>query len=87
MMGDTISDTPYAGPRRQFSAEVATVRKRRTGTFLGVPYDWRWPTAARIKERVWNPNDRRLLTPHVMGWGYTLNFYELLRRLGVIRRP
>ena len=55
--------------------------------FLGVPYDWRAPTMARIKERTWNPNDSRVFTPHVFGWGYSINFYELGRRLGLIRRP
>lgn len=56
-----------------------------TGTFLGLPYDWRAPTRARARERWWNPADRRLLTPKMFGWGYDLNFYELGRRLGLIR--
>ncbi|HVC82529.1 MAG TPA: hypothetical protein VNL35_18745 [Chloroflexota bacterium] len=55
--------------------------------FLGIPYDWRSPSMARIKERSWNPNDRRVFTPKMLGWGYSINFYELGRRLGIIRRP
>jgi hypothetical protein len=57
----------------------------RTGRSLGVPYDWRAPTWARVRERWWNPADRHLLTPKVFGWGYDLNPYELARRLRFIR--
>jgi uncharacterized membrane protein len=60
--------------------------KSRTGTFLKIPYDWRWPTWVVIKERMWNPQDQRLFTPHVFGWGWSLNVYEVLRRVGVIDR-
>ena len=59
---------------------------RGTGTFLGLPYDWRWPPWSRIRERTWNPHDRRLLTPKSFGWGYDINFYELLTRMGIMRR-
>ncbi|MBW3634728.1 MAG: hypothetical protein KY456_17045 [Chloroflexi bacterium] len=56
-----------------------------TGRFLGMPYDWRRTTWARIKERLWNPHDRRLVTPKGFGWGYDLNLYELLARVGIVR--
>ena len=46
----------------------------------------RTQTWAHIKERVWNPNDRRLFTPKAFDWGLDLNFYELCRRLGLTRR-
>lgn len=49
----------------------------RTGTFLGMPYDWRKPTAGRVKQRFWNPDEPRILTPRAYGWGYSLNFYRL----------
>jgi hypothetical protein len=58
---------------------------KKTGTFLRVPYDWRWPTAAVIKERMWNPNDPRIFTQHVFGWGWSINVYQL-RRLLRLRR-
>lgn len=51
-----------------------------TGTFLGVPYDWRRPTVARAKERWWNPAEPRLFTPKVYGWGWDVNFARLLGR-------
>ncbi len=59
--------------------------EKRTGTFLGVPYDWRRPTAARVKSRWWNTEDRRVFTPKAFGWGYDLNVAELSRRLGLRR--
>ena len=59
----------------------------RTGHFLGMPYDWRRPTWPRLRQRVWNPADRRLLTPKSFGWGYDLNLFELLARLKIVRRP
>ncbi|MQY29903.1 DUF5808 domain-containing protein [Nocardia aurantia] len=51
------------------------------GTVLGIPYDWRVPTAARLRARWWNPDDKRLFTPRAFGWGYDLNFHRLLRPL------
>ena len=45
-----------------------------------MPYDWRRPTVARVKERYWNPDEPRLLTPRIWGWGYGLNFARLLGR-------
>ena len=56
----------------------------RVGTFLGIPYDFRWPTPAVFAERMWNSEDRRLFTPHVFGWGWSINFYELARRLRML---
>jgi hypothetical protein len=45
-----------------------------------LPYDLRPPTPARIRERLWNPEDRRILVPTVFGVGWTVNFGRLLRR-------
>jgi hypothetical protein len=58
-------------------------RKRnepRTGTFLGLPYDWRPPTRARVKQRWWNRDDPRLLTPNAFGWGWDINLARLTGR-------
>jgi hypothetical protein len=52
--------------------------KVKVGKFAGVPYDWRKPTKARFRSRLWNPNEPRLITPRAFGWGYDLNFYRLL---------
>jgi hypothetical protein len=56
----------------------------RTGVFLGLPYDWRAPTWARVRARLWNPEDPRLLTPKVFGWGFDLNLYQVARRLRLV---
>ena len=54
---------------------------KRTGTFLGVPYDWRRPTRARIKQRWWNPDDTQVIVPKAFGWGYDVNLASLAHRL------
>jgi len=58
---------------------------KKTGKFLKIPYDFRLPTWKRIKERYWNPNDPRIFTPKVFGWGWTINFYQVLRKLKRIK--
>jgi hypothetical protein len=59
---------------------------RKAGKFLGLPYDWRALSMSRVKQRMWNPDDQRLLPPKALGWGYTVNFYALARRIGLIRK-
>ena len=58
-----------------------TTRQSKTGTFLGIPYDWRRPTLGRLRERLWNPADPRIFTPHAYGWGYSVNLPAVWRRL------
>ncbi|WP_277212585.1 DUF5808 domain-containing protein [Isoptericola croceus] len=44
------------------------------GTVAGfVPYEFRFPTIERIKERVWDPDGDHFLSPHVFGVGWTVN--------------
>ena len=51
------------------------------GNVLGfIPYDFRRPTFARLKERMWNPGDERVITPRDFGIGWTLNLYQLRGR-------
>jgi len=64
-------------------AELRKPRPARTwhGRILGlVPYDFRRPTARRVKARWWNPGDRRLFTPRVFGVGWSVNLARLVRR-------
>jgi hypothetical protein len=42
------------------------------GKFLGLPYDWRKPTKARLRSKAWN-KDAKIFTPHAFGWGYGIN--------------
>jgi hypothetical protein len=54
------------------------------GVVVGfVPYDFRVPTAARVKERFWDPEAAHLINPRVFGVGWTLNVgraVELVRQ-------
>lgn len=56
---------------------------KKVGTFLGVPYDLRTPTWTVIKERSWNRQDKRIFTPHIFGWGWSINLLQLFRKLGI----
>ncbi|MFZ1063551.1 MAG: DUF5808 domain-containing protein [Acidimicrobiales bacterium] len=44
----------------------------------GLPYDWRRPTVARAKSRMWNGDDPRMFPPKSFGAGWTINFYWLV---------
>lgn len=72
-----------------FLFTVATIAysvksKRSHGRFLGVPFDWRVPSAAEVRQRVWNPSDSRLFTPTIFGVGWVPNVHQLVQRLGYI---
>ena len=47
------------------------------GKVLGVPYDFRRPTLARLREKWWN-RDGPLFTPHTFGVGWSLNLYRVM---------
>lgn len=55
------------------------------GKRLGMPYDFRRPTVARVKSRWWNAQDHRLFTPKAFGWGFDLNLYWVLHPLGYVQ--
>ena len=72
-------------------AVAAVVKELRTppgerqwnGRLGFVPYDFRIPTLARVKSRMWDPEGAHLLSPRVFGVGWTLNagrVVELVRR-------
>ncbi|HYY45394.1 MAG TPA: DUF5808 domain-containing protein [Actinomycetota bacterium] len=50
-------------------------RKRKWhGTVWGfVPYDFRLPSAGKLREAWWSPGDRRIVTPRVFGIGWAIN--------------
>ena len=65
-------------------SELAKPADERTwhGRLAGVvPYDLRPPTLARMRQRWWNPEDERLLTPHVFGVGWSVNLAQVKRGL------
>ncbi|PZR53108.1 hypothetical protein DNL40_08885 [Xylanimonas oleitrophica] len=49
--------------QRTWNGKVASV----------VPYDFRFPTVERIKERLWNPDGDNVISPRVFGVGWTVN--------------
>ena len=68
---------------------IAVVKEIRTpaperewhGRVGPVPYDFRFPTPSRVRERLWNPDEQRLLMPQVFGVGWSLNFGRVARLL------
>jgi hypothetical protein len=67
--------------------ELAKPPAERTwhGKVLGaVPYDLRPPTFDRLKASLWNPEDPRVITSQPFGVGWSLNVYQLARRLGFL---
>ncbi len=61
----------------------AVKTKQSHGRFLGVPFEFRVPTLHRVRKRWWNPEDSRMLTPHVFGVGWSVNIPQVLKRLGL----
>lgn len=55
------------------------------GSFCGIPFDFRVPTIGRIRERMWNPDDPRVITPTAFGAGWSINLYQAGRDMGLIR--
>jgi hypothetical protein len=78
--------TVFAAAALTVAAIVQQVRRPRGertwhGRILGVPYDFRLPTAERVKATFWNPN-AGLLTPHAFGVGWSINLYRLTHPAG-----
>ena len=63
---------------------VAYMRHEKEGEVLGIPYSFSPPTLARLKSRLWNAEDPRIFTPHIFGWGWSVNFYQIGKRLGLV---
>ena len=57
------------------------------GQVLGVPYDLRPPTVRRLRQRLWNPADARLLVPSAFGVGWSVNLARLRDLTQPARRP
>jgi hypothetical protein len=52
-----------------------------------VPYDFRLPTWARVRERMWAPDSPGIITPNVFGVGWTVNLGRAYAVLTSIVRP
>ena len=54
------------------------------GRLLGViPYDFRLPSLASLRDAYWNPRSPRIFTDRPLGVGWAINIPTALRRLGV----
>ena len=69
-------------------AVAAVVKERRTppeertwhGSVAGfVPYDFRMPTLARFRERMWDPEGEHFVNPRVFGVGWTVNAGKVVK--------
>lgn len=56
-----------------------------SGTFLGMPYDFRMPTPERVQSRWWSPTNPKIMVPKAFGAGWTVNFGALAVKLHLIR--
>jgi len=48
-----------------------------------VPYDFRFPSIARVQERWWNPDLDQIFTPNVFGVGWAINVGRIARLVGI----
>ncbi len=69
-----------------FAATVAYAIKTKQshGRFVGVPFEFRFPTIHRLKKRMWNKDDPRLFTERPFGIGWTINLYQAAKRIGAV---
>ena len=68
-------------------AKPAQERTWRGRLQFNVPYDFTIPSAQRLKEAYWNPDDDRIFTERVLGVGWAINAHALLRRIGALPKP
>lgn len=52
-----------------------------------IPYDFRPPTPARLRDAMWQPEVRALLVPQAFGVGWTVNFGAVATLLRNSRAP
>jgi hypothetical protein len=53
------------------------------GEVAGVPYDFRPPTAEKLRRSVWDPDNPKLVVPHAFGVGWSVN----LARVAALAQP
>jgi hypothetical protein len=47
------------------------------GEVGGVPYDFRRPTAEKLRRSAWDPDNPEVFVPHAFGVGWSVNFARL----------
>jgi hypothetical protein len=71
---------------REFSKPAAE-RTWQGKVWQGVPYDFRHPSWARVREHMWAADRPGLIAPTVFGVGWTLSLGRAYARLRSIVRP
>ncbi|PKQ21354.1 MAG: hypothetical protein CVT66_00735 [Actinobacteria bacterium HGW-Actinobacteria-6] len=77
--------TPAEYAANVLEALGADVSPQPQGRVLGMPYDFRVPTASSVMDRIWNPGDPRIIMPRTWGVGWTVNFGAIGVKLGLTR--
>jgi hypothetical protein len=55
------------------------------GALFGfIPYEWRLPTLARVRDAFWRPDSPKLFQPTVFGVGWSINLAALARVFGLV---
>lgn len=91
-MGHTATKLIAAAAGALVGAAVAkeldkpSERRSWHGDVVGVPYDFRPPTAEKLRRSMWDPDDARLLVPHAFGVGWSINFATLAALAGQARQ-
>lgn len=63
--------------------ELAKEPEQRTwkGKVAGIPYNFRLAEWSDISGEYWNPENDHIITPHVIGMGWGINFAAIANRL------
>lgn len=83
-LADLGEPEEYAAAVRE-ALGVAAGSPQPQGRFLGMPYEFRSPTTARVMERLWNPSNPQIFMPRLWGMGWAINFGAIAVRLGLMR--
>ena len=62
----------------------AVLEEKPAGNVWGIPYDFTPPTPTKIKRCFWNREDERIFTPHIFGVGWSVNLYQVGKRIGLV---
>jgi len=57
------------------------------GKIAGIPYDFRLPTAERIRNTFWNKDTSQIFLPQAFGIGWSINMYPIIHPQEVQKLP
>ena len=83
-LGEFGTPPEYAAAVRDAVGDGTEFRVPVTGRVLGMPYELRLPTTARVRSRWWDTSSSKILVPKVFGVGWTINLGGLAVRMGLL---